>query len=87
VSIRTAVLVLAGLVAGCSAFDLSEAECRAMDWRSRGYADGYGGHPAQDISLERQCRRFAVAISQANYASGWSAGHDEHVRLKSMKCD
>jgi hypothetical protein len=75
------------LLAGCAAFDFSEAECRAVNWYARGESDGFGGHPPQDLRLARQCARHGVAISQADYARGWGVGYDEHLRLKSMKCD
>lgn len=75
------------LLAGCAAFDFSEAECRAINWSERGERDGFGGHPPQDLRLARQCGRHGVTIAQADYERGWAIGHDEHVRLKSMKCD
>ena len=81
------VLVLLPLLTGCAAFTLSEADCRAMNWRQRGYDDGFGGHPPQDLRLVQQCSRYRVAVAQADYAGGWADGNDEHLRLKSMKCD
>ncbi|HEV3009011.1 MAG TPA: hypothetical protein VGX52_08265 [Burkholderiales bacterium] len=58
-------------------------DCTNSNWQERGYRDGYGGHPPQDMVLARQC----VDISQADYLKGWVAGNDEHVRLKTMNCD
>jgi hypothetical protein len=75
--------MLLALLAACAAFSPSETGCRSMDWRSRGYADGYGGHPPQDLRLAQACARFGVAIPPA-YLEGWRAGHDEHDRLKTM---
>jgi hypothetical protein len=28
-----------------------------------------------------------VTVAEADYLKGWAIGHDEHERLKSMKCD
>jgi hypothetical protein len=30
---------------------------------------------------------MASGWAQADYFKGWAIGHDEHARLKSMKCD
>jgi hypothetical protein len=68
------------MLAGCAAFDFTEAECRGMDWQRRGYADGFGGSSPQNLRLERQCGRFGVAVPAA-YFTGWEAGHDEWYRL------
>ena len=82
-------LVICALVVpfltGCAA--LSEADCRGMSWQQRGYDDGFGGHPPQDLRLVQQCSKHRVIVAEADYAKGWAAGNDEHVRLKSMKCD
>ena len=75
------------LLAGCAAFDFTEAECRAINWHERGERDGFGGHPMQIMRLERQCARHGVMVAQTEYARGWEIGYDEHLRLKSMKCD
>ncbi|HEV2430675.1 MAG TPA: hypothetical protein VGT43_04065, partial [Burkholderiales bacterium] len=56
-----AILALA-LLAGCAGLDLSEADCRSMNWHARGYADGFGGHPPQDLRLDAACSRFGVAV-------------------------
>jgi hypothetical protein len=77
-------LALLGLLAGCAVWPLGEADCAGVDWQARGYADGYGGHPPQDMRLAQECRRFGVEVSQAEYFKGWNAGHDEHERLKTM---
>lgn len=76
--------VLLILVAGCAAFDPTEAECRSANWHERGERDGYGGHPMQDLRLARQCGRYGVAVARAEYAKGWAVGHDQHDRLKTM---
>jgi len=69
------------VLAGCALFPLEEADCRGVSWERRGYADGYGGHPQQYLRLERECTRFGVAVSEAEYFKGWNAGHDEWYRL------
>lgn len=75
-----AALALA-LMAGCAAFDLSEADCRGMNWHARGYADGFGGHPPQDLRLDAACSRFGVAVDANRYLAGWRDGHDEWYRI------
>ena len=67
---RLALLVLA-LLAGCA------TDCRDLNWRSRGYADGLGGHPPQDLRLGRDCPGFLQEL----YLEGWRAGYDEWYRL------
>jgi hypothetical protein len=49
--------------------------------------DGFGGHPTQIMRLGQQCARHGVMVAQADYERGWAIGHDEHMRLKSLKCD
>ncbi|MGH8691836.1 MAG: DUF2799 domain-containing protein [Burkholderiales bacterium] len=60
------------------------ADCTNLNWHERGYRDGYGGHPPQDLFLARQCARLGVQVSQGDYLKGWAIGHDEHERLKTM---
>ena len=67
---RCAAAVLVALVAGCA------ADCTNANWRSRGYNDGYFGHPPQDLRLGRVCPGFA----DSSYMEGWRAGHDEWDR-------
>lgn len=81
------VLVLLPLLSGCAAFSLSEADCRGINWQQRGYDDGFGGHPPQDLRLVQQCAKHRVVVAQADYAKGWVAGNDEHTRLKAPRCD
>jgi hypothetical protein len=70
------------LLAGCTVFPLAEADCRSDDWRRRGYADGFAGHPGQDMRLVPECRsRYGVEIDQAAYLDGWARGYDEWERL------
>ena len=71
-----ALLVLA--LCGCA------VDCTTSDWQARGYGDGYGGHPPQDLHLLRYC---GTQVSQADYLKGYAVGHDEHIRLKTMSCD
>ena len=85
--IRIPALILLSLLGGCAAFTVSEADCRAMNWQQRGYDDGFGGHPPQDLRLVQQCSRYRVVVAEADYSRGWAAGNDEHIRLKAMKCD
>lgn len=69
------------LMAGCAAFSLTEADCRGMNWQARGYADGFGGHPPQDLRLDAACSRFGVAVDANRYLAGWRDGHDEWYRI------
>jgi hypothetical protein len=69
--LRPAALILLGLAGGCA------VDCTRSDWRQRGYADGFGGHPPQDLRIERHCPAF----SQASYLEGWRDGYDEWYRL------
>jgi Protein of unknown function (DUF2799) len=78
--VRLALLLFA-LLSGCAAFTFTEAECRGMNWQERGYRDGYGGHPPQDLRLARECGRFGVQVPESQYATGWRAGYDEWYRL------
>jgi hypothetical protein len=73
---RSAIVVL---LAGCAA--LSETECTSMNWRQRGYDDGYFGHPPQDLRLAAECSRFGIKASESQYLEGWRAGYDEWDRL------
>jgi len=59
------------LLAGCA------VDCRDLNWRQRGYADGFGGHPPQDLRIARSCPGF----SQEPYLEGWRAGYDEWYRM------
>jgi hypothetical protein len=52
-----------------------------VDWRKRGYADGFGGHPQQYLRLSSECRKFGIEVPEAEYFRGWDAGHDEWYRL------
>lgn len=70
------------MLAGCAVFPLGEADCKGVNWRQRGYADGFGGHPRQDMRLVPECReRFGVEIPREEYLEGWRAGYDEWYRL------
>jgi hypothetical protein len=69
------------LLAACALWPLGEADCVGVDWRSRGYADGFGGHPQQYLRLAHECPRFGVEVSEAEYFKGWNDGHDEWDRL------
>ena len=72
--------LLSALLAGCAVFPITEADCR-VNWEQRGYADGFGGHPPQDLRLARECGRLGIQISESEYLMGWRAGYDEWYRL------
>jgi hypothetical protein len=74
-------IALCVLLAGCAAFDLSEADCRGANWHERGERDGFGGHPPQIVRLTQQCARHGVTVAEADYLKGWALGHDEWDRL------
>lgn len=76
-----AALLLIVLLGGCAVWPLREADCRGVNWQQRGYADGFGGHPPQDMRLDRECSRFGVQVSETEYLKGWRDGHDEWDRL------
>jgi hypothetical protein len=84
---RAVAALLVSLLTGCAAFNFTEAECRAINWYERGERDGFGGHPTQIVRLREQCARHGVMVAEADYLKGWAIGHDEHERLKTMKCD
>lgn len=69
------------LLAGCALFPIEEADCRGADWARRGYADGFAGHPPQDLRLARDCGRYGIAVSEREYLAGWRDGYDEWYRL------
>ena len=74
-------LSLLPLLGGCALWPMEEADCRGVNWEQRGSRDGYGGHPQQYLRLARECPRFGVQVSEADYFKGWDAGHDEWYRL------
>ena len=78
---RAAPPALLLFLAACTLFPLQEADCRGVDWQQRGYADGYGGHPPQDLRLARECGRLGIEISASDYLKGWRDGYDEWYRL------
>jgi hypothetical protein len=80
-------VALVAVLSGCAAFSFTEADCRNVNWQQRGYDDGYGGHPPQDMRVIRECSRFGIQVSEAEYLKGWALGHDEHQRLKTMRDD
>lgn len=63
------------LLTGCA------VDCANRNWQERGYADGFGGHPTQIVRLTHACAAQGVAVAEAEYLSGWAAGHDEWDRL------
>jgi hypothetical protein len=73
------VLVMAG---GCALVPLGEADCKAADWRQRGYEHGFSGFGPQDMRLIPECReRFGVEIARDEYLEGWRLGYNEWDRL------
>jgi hypothetical protein len=78
---KLSVLLLAPLGA-CALFPLGEADCKAADWRGRGYEHGVRGQPRQDLRLAPECReRFGIEVSESEYLAGWADGHNEWDRL------
>ena len=78
---RPALLLLPlAVLGGCALWPYSEAECRGMNWRSRGYADGFGGNSPQDLRLARDCGRFGIPVPD-DYFAGWREGYDEWYRM------
>src|SRR5512134_2111260 len=78
---RACAALAIALLAGCALFPLKESDCVGVDWRKRGYADGYGGHPQQFLRLQQECRRFGVEVNETEYFAGWKDGYDEWYRL------
>jgi Protein of unknown function (DUF2799) len=74
-------LALACLLALGACASFSESECRSMDWRARGYEDGYFGNRPQDLRLAQVCGRYGVRVPEAEYFAGWRDGHDEWDRI------
>jgi Protein of unknown function (DUF2799) len=72
---RAALVFVALALGGCA------VDCANRDWQSRGYADGFGGHPPQDLRLARECGRLGVAVSSPDYLKGWRDGYDEWYRM------
>lgn len=78
---RALLVALALTLGGCALFPLKESDCVGVDWRGRGYADGYAGHPQQFLRLQQECRRFNLEVDEAGYFAGWKDGYDEWYRL------
>jgi Protein of unknown function (DUF2799) len=76
-----ATLIMLLSVVACSAFELSDAECRSTNWYERGHQDGFGGHPTQIVRLRQQCAEHGVKIAERDYLEGWRTGHNEWDRL------
>ena len=76
---RTATIVALLSTTACAG--MTESGCRDTNWRERGYADGYGGHPPQDLRLAQGCGRFGVQVARGEYLEGWRDGYDEWYRL------
>jgi hypothetical protein len=74
--------LLLGFLWGCAFFPLSEAECKPESWHERGYDDGFGGHPPQDLRLTKECRRFGVEVSGTDYLAGYGLGRLEWEGLR-----
>lgn len=69
-------------LAACALFPLSEADCKPASWKQRGYDDGFGGHPGQDLRMIPECKRlYGVDVPQEEYLAGWRDGHNEWDRL------
>lgn len=74
-------LVLRAAVLALFVVQACATDCSSGNWRERGYADGFAGHPPQDLRLERDCPRQGVQFSASEYLAGWRDGHDEWDRL------
>jgi hypothetical protein len=74
-------LLVLNLLGGCALWPISEAECKPESWHQRGYDDGFGGHPPQDLRLASECRRFGVEVSEKDYLAGYGPGRLEWERL------
>lgn len=70
-------LLWLGVLFGCALWPIGEAECKPASWHQRGYDDGFGGHPRQDLRLASECRRFGVAVPQEEYLAGHHVGRLE----------
>jgi len=81
VKTRVVLVLLLPLLGSCALWPLEEADCKPANWRERGYADGFAGHPQQYLRLAQECPRFGVEVPEAEYFKGWNAGHDEWDRL------
>jgi hypothetical protein len=78
----TACLLMLGVLWGCALFPIGEAECKPPSWQQRGYDDGFGGAPPQDLRLVKECReRFGVEVPQKAYLAGYREGYIEYERL------
>jgi hypothetical protein len=79
---RHATYALMLLLSGCALWPLTEADCRPPSWQQRGYDDGFGGAPPQDMRLTRECSRLGIQVSEAEYLNGWREGRAELERLQ-----
>jgi Protein of unknown function (DUF2799) len=53
-----------------------------VNWRQRGYADGFSGAHRQDLRLVPECKqRYGVDVAVDEYLAGWRDGYDEWYRL------
>ena len=75
-------LVLRAAVLALFVVQACATDCSSGNWRERGYADGFAGHPPQDLRLERACPRQGVQFSASEYLAGWRDGHDEYDRIR-----
>jgi hypothetical protein len=83
---RCSACALVVLISGCALWPLGEADCKGVNWRQRGYDDGFGGAPPQDLRLIKECRqRFGVEVPQEEYLSGYRDGYYEYERLQSSR--
>jgi len=82
-AVRLAIAAL--LLSGCAWFPFAESDCRGVNWESRGYRDGFAGHPQQYERLVYECTRFGVTVPEAGYFKGWKDGRFEYDRLIGLR--
>lgn len=73
-------------LAACST--MSEAECRAGDWRSAGISDGERGlPPSWGERAAQACARYGVTLDQSAYEAGRQAGVGAYCTLDRAERD
>lgn len=72
----TAVLLAPWALAACAT--LSPEQCRVVDWREQGFADGRNGAPAGRLNAHGEaCAKAGILPN----ASAWLAGREEGLTL------
>lgn len=74
---RAALLLLLALSAGCAT--LNEKECRSVDWREQGRADGADGLESTRLGDHSQaCGRYGIVPDGAAYRAGREEGLQQY---------